>query len=310
MHGDAYGQAARADHPPYGGQELLVAEEARDRAGHPQLLVRDGHRPYGGVRVQRRLEGGAPERAVRHRAPGGGLRERGHGPAGAQQVRKAGDGRGQLARAGAVDEAGAGAAGEGAHQRPVTDLALGEQGHRLDGEQRGDVQPGDVVGDDEGAGAGLRRGRGVRPVRHRGPRPVRHREPHPVPRRLDHEPYADRGEHRPRVRPQPGRFGHPLAVPQRAARGACEGGAAAGGLRERDPRRGVRGAPRGALGAHLPGAHGRPPATGARPSACSPRKNRRYRSLSRSMSSSTKKSATSNSGSWAGGPHTHAPIRR
>jgi hypothetical protein len=152
---DLGGEAPGSGHPAQGGEERVVADEGGDcrgrRVGEP---VPDAYRLHGHPGVQGGLESGRAEAAVPPAAPGAALGEHGDGGAGAEGVREAGDDLRQGPEAVPVDEEGAGTGDDRAEDRPGADLALGEHAGRPEGCEERDVEPGDVVGDDEHAAGG------------------------------------------------------------------------------------------------------------------------------------------------------------
>ncbi|GAA3309001.1 hypothetical protein GCM10020295_72490 [Streptomyces cinereospinus] len=114
----------------------------------------DADRLDGDPGVQRGLEHGPAEGALGAAAPGAALGEdadRGPGP---QQVGDVRDRARQGAQAVPVDEHDAGAGGQRTGDRPLPDLGLGDHAGRAYRGQQRDVQPGDVVGDQQQAAGG------------------------------------------------------------------------------------------------------------------------------------------------------------
>jgi len=97
------------------------------------------------------LERSPAEGARGRSAPGGSLGEHGDGIASAHRDGQLGDGSRQRPQACPVDEQRARGSRQPADERPLSDLTLGHQPHRRQGGEREDVDPGQVVGDDEDA---------------------------------------------------------------------------------------------------------------------------------------------------------------
>ncbi|GLV85631.1 hypothetical protein Slala03_53200 [Streptomyces lavendulae subsp. lavendulae] len=143
---------AGAGDPPQGGGQRVVPDEGGRPGDLPvRQPVAQPHRLYGDPRVQRRLEGGPPEGPLGAPAPGGTLGEDGDPVPGQQGPGDGRDGFGQGPDPVAFDEQGPRPGGEGAEHRPGPDLALGQHPGRQDRRDERDVQPGDVVGDDQAA---------------------------------------------------------------------------------------------------------------------------------------------------------------
>lgn len=144
-------QPPRRRHPPHRGEQRVLADEGRRRAGpapgHP--AVPQVHRLHGDARVQGGLEGGPAEAALGAAAPGAALGEDGDRFAGPQRLGDPGHRLGQCADPVPVDEQGAAAGGQPPGHGPLPDLRLGEHPGRAYGGEERDVQPGDVVGDEQ-----------------------------------------------------------------------------------------------------------------------------------------------------------------
>lgn len=141
--------------PPQGGGQRIVPDEG-GRPSRPPVVeqVADPYGLYGHPRVQRGLERGPPEGALGASAPGGALGVDGDAVAGEQGPGEGVDGGGQGAQPVAFDVEGAGLPGERPEHGPGPDVALGQHPGGQDGGDERDVQPGDVVGDDQPASAG------------------------------------------------------------------------------------------------------------------------------------------------------------
>jgi hypothetical protein len=151
-------QAPGGGHPAQGGEERVVADEGSQRGGGGIAEpVADAYRLHGHPGVQGGLESGRAEAAVAPAAPGAALGEDDDGGPGAERVREVGDDLRQGPEAVAVDEEGAGAGDQWAEYGPGADLALGEHTGGPDGGEERDVEPGDVVGDDQHAAGGRQR---------------------------------------------------------------------------------------------------------------------------------------------------------
>jgi hypothetical protein len=143
-------QPAGPRHPPQGGEQGVVADEGGHRARlAPSGAVADADGLDRDARVQRGLEHGTPEVPLGAPAPGAALGEYRDGLPGAQGPRDAGDCVRERPQPVPVDEQGAAARGQRSRHRPAADLPLGEHPGRADGGEQGDVQPGDVVGDQQ-----------------------------------------------------------------------------------------------------------------------------------------------------------------
>lgn len=144
--------------PPQRGGQHVVADEG-GRPGRPPVVgqVADPYGLYGYPRVQRGLERGPPEGPLGASAPGGALGIDGDAVAVDQSPGEGVDGGGQGAQPVALDVEGAGLPGERPEDRPAPDVALGQHPGGQDGGDERDVQPGDVVGDDQPATAGAGR---------------------------------------------------------------------------------------------------------------------------------------------------------
>lgn len=141
--------------PPQGGGQRIVPDEG-GRPGGPPVIeqVADPYGLYGHPRVQRGLERGAAEGPLGASAPGGALGVDGDAVAVGQGPGEEADGGRQAPEPVAFDVEGAGLPGERSEDRPAADVALGQHPGRQDGGHERDVQPGDVVGDDQPATAG------------------------------------------------------------------------------------------------------------------------------------------------------------
>ncbi len=143
-------QVPGRDHPAQRGEQRVLAHERGPCGGESGGgAVAEGDRADLGARVERRLEQGVAEGALRPAAPSAALREDRDAAARAEQGGDFGDRRRELPEAFAVDEDGAAVGGEPAQYGVGGDVGLGhhpDRAHR--GEQR-DVQPGDVVGDQQ-----------------------------------------------------------------------------------------------------------------------------------------------------------------
>lgn len=115
--------------------------------------VGDPYGLYGHPCVQCGLERGTPEGPLGTPAPRGALGVDGDAVAREQGARHGVDGGGQRADPVAFDEQGPGLPGERAEHGPGADVALGQHPGGQDGRDEGDVQPRDVVGDDQPATA-------------------------------------------------------------------------------------------------------------------------------------------------------------
>lgn len=146
--------AGPRDPPQRGGQRIVPDE--RGRPGGPPVIeqVADPYGLYGHPRVQRGLERGAAEGPLGAPAPGGALGVDGDAVAGGQGPGEDADGGGQAADPVAFDVDGAGLPGQRSEDRPAADVALGQHPGRQDRGDERDVQPGDVVGDDQPATPG------------------------------------------------------------------------------------------------------------------------------------------------------------
>ncbi|GHD63216.1 hypothetical protein GCM10010336_19910 [Streptomyces goshikiensis] len=156
---------AGPDDPPQRGGQRVVPDEggrpgridprrARPGGGPSVQQVRDAHGLYGDARVQRGLERGAPEGALGASAPGGALGEDGDPVAVEEGPGDGRDGVGEGSDPIAFDEQGAVLAGERTEDGPGPDVALGEHPAGCDGGDERDVEPRDVVGDDQAAAVG------------------------------------------------------------------------------------------------------------------------------------------------------------
>lgn len=168
-HLDLGDQPACPRHPPHRAEQRVLADEGGRRAGRaPGRPVVQLHRLDGDARVQGGLEGGPAEVALGAAAPGAALGEHGDRLTGAQRPGDPGHRPGQCADTVPVDEQGAAAGGQPPRHRPLPDLRLGEHPGRTHGGEQRDVQPGDVVGDEQQPAVG--RGAAVDPYPHsRGP---------------------------------------------------------------------------------------------------------------------------------------------
>ncbi len=154
-HLDVGDQLACPHHPPHRGEQRVLADEGGGRAGRAlgQPVVQ-ADRLDGDVRVEGRLEGRPAEAALGATAPGAALGEHRDRLPGPQRLGDPGHRTGQGADPVPVDEQGAAAGGQPPRDGPVPDLRLGEHPRRADGGEQRDVQPGDVVGDEQQAAVG------------------------------------------------------------------------------------------------------------------------------------------------------------
>lgn len=227
-------QATGGGHPPEGGQQGVVADEGGGRADGP--AVQAVAEPYGlhrDARVQGRLEDGPPEGAPRAPAPGAPLGEHTDRGAGAQRVREVGDGAREGAQPVAFEEDHPGPRGQRPGDRPPPYLRLGDQPGGAYGGQQRDVQPGDVVGDQQHPAR-----RGGAPA-HPDPHA---RGPHHRQRPAAHQPGRDAPAQRQQRDPGEQHHRHGRQ-PQHGPR------------RHRAPPRGLDARPRGAGRAGQPDAH-------------------------------------------------------
>ena len=155
---DVDDEVAGGEDPQQRRREGVVADEGGRGVDGPLAAapVPHGHRHHGPAGVVGGLEGGRPEGPEVAAAAGGALGEHADRGAVAQRRGQAGDGVGQGPQPVAVEEHRAGARRDDTEQRPPADLALGEHPDRGHGVQGHDVEPGDVVGDDERPGRRLR----------------------------------------------------------------------------------------------------------------------------------------------------------
>ncbi|GGU83995.1 hypothetical protein GCM10010275_19150 [Streptomyces litmocidini] len=202
QYSDAGDDPPRGDDPPQRRPQRIVP----DVRGGPRRPVVDPYRQHGAAAVQGGLERGRAETPPGPPAPGRPLGEDDH-PAPAGEHRGHGpDGAGQGPEPVAVDEEGAAERGERTEDGPAADLRLGHHPPGQHGRQEGDVQPGDVVGDDEER------------ARHRAGRPL-------VPRT-----HPEGADHRSRPAPHEGEPGGGREQPRRRGeQDAEEDGAGPGG---------------------------------------------------------------------------------
>lgn len=201
-------QAAGGGHPPQRGEQGVLPDE-RGRRGHfsPGAAIAQTHRLHGYPGVERGLEDGPAEVPPAAAAPGAALREHRDGPTGPQRRADPGDGIRQGAQPVPFDEQHSGPRGQPARHGPPPYLGLGEHPRRPDRREQWDVQPGDVVGDQQEAALGGRGAGEPDPDAH-GP----HDRPAPAPDPAGREPAAEREQHGPREH-QGGERGEPQHGP-------------------------------------------------------------------------------------------------
>ncbi|CAM5744468.1 hypothetical protein SAFG77S_08125 [Streptomyces afghaniensis] len=191
-------QAAGRRDPPQGGEQGVVADE-RGRgggrsAGEP---VADPDRLDRHPGVQGGLEDGPAKGALGPAAPGAALGERRDGGALAQGPGDTGDGVREGPQPVPVDEQGAAAGGQRPGDGPPPYLGLGQHPRGANGGEQRDVQPGDMVGDQQQS-AGGGGGAGDADPDPRGP----HEPPAPPPDQGCRYPGTERRQRDPREQQQ------------------------------------------------------------------------------------------------------------
>ena len=140
-------------------QEFHVAVPRQTRpvgiAGRqaPDARIGEGHRLDGDRRRSRRNRGGTDQGAAEGQHPGrvagGSLGEQHHHVAVADTAGDRLGGAGGLGAPGAVDEDRALQARQRPEHGPAGDFRLGDEGDRQDAAEKGDVEPGEVIGGDQ-----------------------------------------------------------------------------------------------------------------------------------------------------------------
>ena len=229
-------QPAGRHHPPQRRGQCVVPDERR---GTGRLSVRcavgDVYGTHGNARVERGLEDRRGEPALVLAAPRTALGKDDHPGAGGERRGDGPYGAGQRPQPFALHEERAAPGGQHTQHRPAPDLALGQHPPREDGGEERDVQPGDVVGDDQHSAA---RAPGRAPARDTDPRPEdpqdrmgpRPGEPVPYGRTQQGERWCEQrpGQNEKDPRQQPahrGRYpGHGAAVGGAGVRGTGRAG--------------------------------------------------------------------------------------